>query len=260
MPRLPARCCQRGDMARRTPLASAGQESSTENGALPMKPTAMKRSCLAALVCLVGSLFAPAHARAQCTTHWLPGDGVPGTDGGVYATTRWDPDGAGPLQPVLVVGGTFSVAGTIQAANIATYDPASGAWSALGSGLSWGVFALTTMPNGDLVAGGEYTTAGGVGVPNLARWDGTSWSTLGSGVVGRVCALTTMPNGDVVAGGHFSTAGGVSAYGLARWDGIGWSAFPSALAYAGYAGRVYALTTLPNGDLVAGGTFTAAGG
>src|SRR5262245_51072257 len=184
-----------------------------------MKSSAMHRSCLAALVCLVASLFAPAHARAQCATQWLPGVGVPGVGGDVYAVTMWDPDGSGPRQPVVVVGGMFSVAGTIQATNIATYDPASGAWSAWGSGMNNLVYALTTLPNGDLVAGGAFTTAGGVSANGIARWNGTTWSSLGSGVgyshgTGGVRALTTLPNGDLVAGGAFTTAGGVSANGV----------------------------------------------
>jgi hypothetical protein len=27
---------------------------------------------------------------------WLPGEGMPGTNGAVWAMTTWDPDGAGP--------------------------------------------------------------------------------------------------------------------------------------------------------------------
>ena len=33
--------------------------------------------------------------RAQ-ECDWLPGEGVPGTNGAVYVTTTWDPDGPGP--------------------------------------------------------------------------------------------------------------------------------------------------------------------
>ncbi|HEX6812641.1 MAG TPA: hypothetical protein VF384_13525, partial [Planctomycetota bacterium] len=171
------------------------------------------------------------------------------------ATTMWDPDGAGPMQPVLVVGGEFTIAGTAVARGIAAYDPVTGAWSALGSGIDIRVLALTSLPNGDLVAGGPFTTAGGVSASNIARWSGTSWSALGSGMNNYVYALTTLPNGDVVAGGQFTTAGGVSANYIARWNGTSWSALGS-----GMNGFVYALTTLPNGDLLAGGAFTTAGG
>jgi hypothetical protein len=30
------------------------------------------------------------------------------------------------------------------------------------------------MPNGDLVAGGDFITAGGVAANGIARWDGTA--------------------------------------------------------------------------------------
>jgi hypothetical protein len=117
------------------------------------------------------------------------------------------------------------------------------------------VNALVMLPNGDLVAGGQFTTAGGVSVNHIARWDGTSWSALGTGMSGFVYALTTLPNGDAVAVGSFTTAGGVSANHIARWDGTSWSALGAGLG--NWAG---ALAKMPNGDLVAAGQFTTAGG
>jgi hypothetical protein len=93
---------------------------------------------------------------------------------------------------------------------VARWDGA--AWSALGVGMNTTVFALTTLPNGDLVAGGNFTNVGN----RVARWNGTSWSPLDSGVPSTVYALATTPSGDLVLGGSFLTAGtNVSAY-LAR--------------------------------------------
>jgi hypothetical protein len=63
------------------------------------------------------------------------------------------------------------------------------------------VHSLAVMPNGDIVAGGEFTTAGGLTASRIARWNGSSWSPLGAGMNGPVHALTVMPNGDLVAGG-----------------------------------------------------------
>jgi len=56
-------------------------------------------------------------------------------------------------------------------------------------------------------------------------------------------------------GGAFTTAGGVSANGIAKWDGTQWSALGSGMN----AGVVWALTAY-NGELIAGGNFTTAGG
>ncbi|MFN6192303.1 MAG: hypothetical protein ACK5BN_00580, partial [Planctomycetota bacterium] len=95
-----------------------------------------------------------ATASAQCQPQWLPGDGLPGADGPVSSTAMWDPDGLGPLPPRLVVGGSFSVMGSVAANRIAAFDPATSTWSALGSGMNSNVLALAVLPNGDLVAGG----------------------------------------------------------------------------------------------------------
>ena len=83
--------------------------------------------------------------------------------------------------------------------------------AALGSGMNNWVHALTRLPNGDLVAGGQFGTAGGVSANYIARWNGTSWSALSSGMNSYVSALTTLPNGDLVAGGNFTPAGGVAS-------------------------------------------------
>lgn len=219
--------------------------------------TRQLRVVLAALVCALGWKGA---AQAQCDPQWLPGDGLPGVNGTVYATTVWDPDGPGPLTALVVVGGSFTLAGDVSVTNIATCDLATGQWAALGSGTSAAVRALTTMPNGDLVVGGNFTTAGGVVVNSIARWDGVAWGALDSGMSGGasgpyVYALSTLANGDLVAAGDFTSAGGVGATRIARWDGTSWSALDS-----GIGGTVLALSTLPTGDLVAGGSFTTAGG
>jgi hypothetical protein len=110
------------------------------------------------------------------------------------------------------------------------------------------------------VAGGFFTTAGGVSANRIARWNGSSWTALGSGVnegtVTSIIALAVLPNGNLVAGGDFTTAGGVTANNIARWNGSSWAPLGSGMNSRG----VYALAALPNVDLVAGGTFATAGG
>lgn len=233
----------------------------------PASPAATARRAIGLwLGALSSGLLAPCLA-SQCTTQWLPGGGVSGVGGGVGAMAHWDPDGTGPLQSLLVVGGSFRVVGGVLATNIAAFDPASGSWSALGSGLD-GPFsfisALATLPSGELVAAGSFTTAGGVAVNNIARWNGSTWAPLGSGLTHtqspyvRVRALATLPTGELVAAGDFTTAGGVVAHKIARWDGTSWS--PLGTGFAGLGDSVVALTTLANGDLAAGGVFASAGG
>ena len=130
-----------------------------------------------------------------------------------------------------------------------------GAWSALGTGMNSDVFSLAFAPNGDLYAGGLFTTAGGVTVNRIAKWNGLSWSALGTGMNGAVRALAFAPNGDLYAGGEFTTAGGVTVNKIAKWNGSSWSALGT-----GMDDHVLSLTIAPNGDLYAGGGFAYAGG
>jgi hypothetical protein len=126
------------------------------------------------------------------------------------------------------------------------------------------VSALAVFDDGSgpaLFAGGHFSTAGGVAVLNIARWDGASWSSPGSGLSGTVRALATFDDGSgpaLYAGGAFTTAGGAPAARIARWDGTSWSALGS-----GMDGEVLTLTGFDDGSgpaLFAGGAFLTAGG
>jgi len=124
-------------------------------------------------------------------------------------------------------------------------------WSALGSGMNSIVVGLTVY-DGKLIAGGAFTTAGGVAANRVASWDGSSWSPLGSGMEGGVGALTVY-DGKLIAAGRFTEAGGVAANNIASWDGSIWSPLGS-----GTNDDVYSLTAY-NGELIVGGNFTTAG-
>jgi hypothetical protein len=222
------------------------------------------------------AILAP--ASAQCQTTWSPGGGVPGVDGTIYAMASWDPDGAGPQPRLLVLGGDFSIAGDRTAQCVAAFDPATGTWSSLGSGISGAVVSglrpivrsLLARANGDLVVGGWFTTAGGAPASCLARWNGSTWSPLGSGISGGgpypadnsfgVRALAENAAGDLIVAGQFAAAGGVPSPNVARLTSTGWAALGSGIAGSGLNTRVNALALLPNGDLIAGGMFTLGNG
>lgn len=199
-----------------------------------------------AVVPIVATLVITTGAGAQCGAAWLPGGAVPGTDGPVSATVSW----AGRL----VLGGEFSVAGSLRTDNIAAWDPATGAWSGFGSGADGEVRALVPMPGGGLVAAGSFTSVGGVPANRVAVWSGTAWSALGSGMDGPCWRGILRPSGDLVVAGSFATAGGVSAANISSWDGFVWADLGG-----GTDGWVDALANAPNGDLVIGGLFTTAG-
>ncbi|MFY9346013.1 MAG: hypothetical protein WAT39_26215 [Planctomycetota bacterium] len=208
---------------------------------------------------LLPALLAAAAAHAQCTEEWLGGQGLPGTNGPVYAVTTWDPDGPGPATRRLVFGGDLTAGGDARTRGVGTWDPATSTWGTIGNGFITAVRprAFATLPSGELIAGGSST---------IARFDGTTWipfqgTMLTPGYGSGLCrALVTMPNGDLIAGGDIGSigipgGGGVIAYHIARWNGSTWAPIGG-----GLNGPVASMVVLPNGDLVVTGTFTTAGG
>ena len=197
-----------------------------------------------------------------CPAYWDGAFGAPGMNGTVYALTVLDGE--------LYVGGDFTIAGGVSANDIAKWNPATNTWSALGSGMGGAsyhyVYALAVL-DGELYAGGAFTTAGGVSANNIAKWDPatSTWSALGDVMGGgsypypHVYALTAL-DGELYVGGEFTTAGGVSANDIAKWNPATstWSALGSGMG-GYYCHVVYALTVL-DGELYAGGCFTTAGG
>jgi trimeric autotransporter adhesin len=215
---------------------------------------AWARVMVVAALVIWAVVMTPTAVAQSCSGQWLPGEGQPGVNGTVRALTLWDPDGPGPEQAKVVVGGSFQVAGNVVARNIATFDPQTGVWGSLGGGIGLGagstdsVNALAVMPNGHLIAAGSFRMTAQSSETNIARWDGSAWSSI-VGPGGVVNAVLVLPNGDLIAG--YST----SNPGVWRWNGRGWS-----VVGGGFNGAVNALTTLPNGDLIAGGSFSSAGG
>jgi Domain of unknown function (DUF5122) beta-propeller len=220
---------------------------------LKNKQVFLARSSAVWLVSVLGGAMCLAFERgaaARCGGAWVPSEPTPL---GMVQAMVVLPDGD------LVVAGSFTHVGTVAANNIARRDAQTGDWSALGQGLGWEqhaiVHSLVLMPNGDIVAGGRFSMAGGRETYCIARWNATQWSSLSDEMNGyTVYALASLPNGDLIAGGDFTSAGGTSAGGVARWDGVAWHALGS-----GVDGPVCSLLVLPTGGLLVGGSFAAAG-
>ncbi len=103
-----------------------------------------------------------------------------------------------------------------------------------------------------LVAGGSFTTAGGVAANNIAMWDGVAWAPLGNGVSGPVSSMVLF-NGNLIVGGSFGNAGLMAAPRIAQWDGATWSDLAGGLNSDVNSMAVF------NGELFVGGSFTTAG-
>jgi hypothetical protein len=174
----------------------------------------------------------------------------------------------------LYVGGQFSTAGGEPASRIASWDGRS--WSSVGAGVSGPAVRALAVSALDsrqpvLIAGGEFTAAGGVAASSIARWDGVVWSALAEGVevegatTSVVFALASM-NGQfhsqplLSVGGRFDTAGGATAINFATWDGASWPRMPSGLDDRVLALVAPAETGEDAGELYIGGLFKTASG
>ena len=112
------------------------------------------------------------------------------------------------------------------------------------------------MFNNSLYTGGTFTTIGGSVTNRIARWNGTSWANVGFGFSGGVYALHSLGT-NLYAGGMFDFADVQPASRIAVYNGTAWA--PLGAGINGSAPRVKAINSYL-GDVIAGGTFTLAGG
>ena len=194
-----------------------------------------------------------ASCGAQCIPSWQPPVPGIGPNAEIFALCTWDPDGAGPLPPVVVAGGNLQV----PAPGVALWNGT--AWQGMGGGVGVGqtVIAVTLydadgpgplpeMP----VIGGAFTSAGGQPINRVAWWDGAVWRPFagGLGTGGAHVEDLVVYEGDLIAAGVFASPGGTGS-GLARWDGSAWHNYTAGLV-------VSPDDLLVDGnDLYAGGSF-----
>lgn len=137
-----------------------------------------------------------------------------------------------------------------------------------GSGMNGSVFALTLQANGQIVAGGDFSTVNGVPESYLARLntDGSldrSGFLYGlSGASGPVYALVNQTDGQILVGGAFTNFNGTILNNIARLNTDG-SLDSSFNPGAGADSTVYALAeTFINGSrkIYVGGAFASMNG
>jgi hypothetical protein len=202
-----------------------------------------------------------------------------GFDYKVNALAVFD-DGTGPA---LYAGGQFTHSGGVAIDRIARWDGSS--WSDVGGGmggLSCHVSSLKTFDDGSglgLYAGGTFVRAGGLGVENIARWNGSTWAPVGNGLSRPpsqnpcffrvVRSLAVFDDGlgpALFAGGAFQSSGATPLRGLAKWNGSNWSSVGGGVSrgWLDNSHDVNALTVYDDGsggarDLYVGGQFHRAG-
>lgn len=125
---------------------------------------------------------------------------------------------------VLYIAGNFTTASGVNNSRIARYDLVNNSWgTALGSGLNGTAYALAIdNTRSVLYVGGDYTTANGITVNYISKYDiaNSSWSAIGSGLSGGyVNALAYDSTRSMLyIGGTFSSANGTAGPYLARYD------------------------------------------
>ncbi len=200
--------------------------------------------------CCAGHVFAQ-----SCAGGLLPRNTTVTANGPVLTWTRWDPDGAGPRQPLIVLGGAFDRVGTsLERVGLAVLDPITQTWTDDLLGLMGTTRALLATSDGRMYAAGEFYDEPGSPVYYAARWNGFAWVHLDQEPDNHVWALAQMSDGSVVLGGSFENVGDVPASRVARWSGTQWSPMGE-----GFDSPVRALAELPNGTLYAGGGFDRTG-
>lgn len=159
----------------------------------------------------------------------------------------------------LYVGGTFTTAGGVAAANIAKYVPSTGTWSALTTGTNNSVETLVANAEGQIFVGGTFTAAGGVANTNkIARWNPVAgaWATAGGGVGTGVSVdvLEIGPDSRLYVMGDFTVIGGTMVSRAAIFNGSNYEPLG-----VGTNGIITAGGFDARGNLYFGGNFTQFG-
>jgi hypothetical protein len=92
------------------------------------------------------------------------------------------------------------------------------------------VYALASDQQGNVYAGGDFTSIGGMPANHIARWDSSAWSALGNGLKEQVNHLAVDSTGNLYTDVQVATDRGLPETLVMRWDGSTWSPIPGNLS------------------------------
>lgn len=166
-----------------------------------------------------------------------------------------DPRGFAEDDTYIYIFGSFlNFAGIANADFLVRRNKQTGVYSDMGAANAI-VRTMAVAANGDVYAGGDFTSIGGVSANRIAKWNGSSWSALGTGLNGICYKILPAPDGGIYVCGDFTTAGGSSRNYIAHYDGSSWNALGS-----GMNASTRDLAMNSDNVLYAVGQFTSAGG
>ena len=206
----------------------------------------MHRHLLFAALALTSAAHAQCPPNISATTAALPG--VNGSK--ITAMLQWDPDGAGPQAPVLVVSGDFTQAGAVAAAGMATWDGQQ--WQPFPAPLA-NATALA-FHNGELVAAPPSINAAPPTPAPVVRYDAASntWQPLGTGLNNVPIKALAVLNDQLYAGGTGIVPSSLGARHLARLNGTTWASVTALRS----SGAVHTLQATSDRLLIGGTNFT----
>ena len=182
-----------------------------------------------------------------------------GLDGSVF-TTAIQPDGK------VLIGGDFTHLEGSSMPYVARLN-SNGAMDTTfvptGTGLNGLVQSLALQPDGNVVAGGFFTSYNAVSRSNLARLTSTGGLDTtfapGAGLVGGLGAIVALqPNGKIVVAGDFATYNGTARAGLAQVLSDG--SLDSTFAVGTGLNETAQVVTVAAGSVIVGGNFTTYNG
>lgn len=203
----------------------------------------------------VGGVLSPSVARWDGTQWSAVGSGLTGSGFSFQASDLAVFDGgSGP--EIYCVGLLFG--------GIAKWDGVSWTYPVSnGGGINGSASALAVYDDGagtQLYVTGSFTTAGGVSVNGLARWNGQTWSDVGGGLpnasIGRMTVFDDGSGSKLYCSSKLP--GSFGAYRIATWDGASWNLLPGSASNAAYALTPFQDTH--GTALFVGGAFTSVDG
>lgn len=190
---------------------------------------------------------------------------------GTHDTNYAAPNPDGPVQALalqadgkLLIGGSFYSVGGVTRQGIARLNTNGTLDLTFSNALSANgfVYSLATLPNGQIIAGGQFSTVNGITRSNLVRLntDGsvdTSWGT-NNMLNGSVQSLSVQNDGRILVAGFFSSATGTNRNQVARFNDDGTLDLTFNIGNGpNFSTAAYVVKALSNGQVMVGGGFTA---
>lgn len=163
----------------------------------------------------------------------------------------------------IIVGGNFTSYNGTQIRRIArlNFDGTLDVAFNPGGGYNGPLHAIAIQSNGKIIAGGYYTSYGGIGISNISRLNinGDIDNTFNLQIKGfnnSVFSIATQSNGKILVGGRFTSFNGNTVYNLTRLNTDG-SIDSTFNIGTGFNSDVKTIAIQSDGKIIVGGGFTS---